>query len=48
MQPSMDMAQQFPITEMGLIPGIRLTSRGISVLREIIHILDIYQRDIKK
>ena len=44
----MDMAAKYPITEMALTPGIRLTSRGISVLREIIHILDIYQRDIKK
>jgi hypothetical protein len=44
----MDMAAKYPIIEMALTRGIRLTTRGISVPREIIHILGIYQRGIKK
>lgn len=39
---------QYHITEMGLTRGIRLMNHGISVPREIIRILGIYQSGIKK
>jgi hypothetical protein len=44
----MDMAAKYPIADMALTRGIRLTTRGISVQREIIHILGVFPCTIKK